>query len=289
MDDINDKKKDEGNTSSPLWGQLTHLEDKYALDELPKVSVIIPTFNNVQNIGQTLESVFSQDYTALEVIVVDCSDDRTLEIVKNFENEKLRVFVMSPVGRYELLNKGISQAKGEYVNFLFPGDYYIYRETLKYMMAFALENKSPDLVYGGTLLRDAEGEVKILYRGFDLELLKKGQQPTSLMSCWFKRETLKELGRFEPDYQMRGGFDLFCRFYLKRTYRYSSAKRILIDYDLRIVTRHMVFVHFVETMKILYGHFGLGVMLLWLFVYQKDWLRFLKLWWRSLKLAFSSR
>lgn len=283
--DVEDKNLD---SFCSLWDQLTQAEDKYKPEDFPLVSIIIPTVNCSQMIALTLEGILKQDYFSYEVIIVDCSEDRTLEVVKSFRSDKIRIYSVAQSRRYEMLNKGLSQAKGFYVNFLFPGDFYIHRETLKYMMALALQNSMAHLVYCGTLLRDGKGEVKILFREFNLDLLKNGQQPTSIQSCWFRADCLKELGKFDPNYSLRGGFELLCRFYLRKQYKFASLKRVLTDYDLRLVTRSMIITHFLETMKTVYRYFGWLATLRWLII-QKEWLRFIKLWLRSLKIAFSGR
>jgi len=263
--------------------------DKYGGDELPKVSIVICTSNAAQLIRITLDSVLSQHYPDFEVIVVDCcSEDRTLEIVKSYNSDKISVFSVTNCQRYEMVNKGLMQAEGKYINFLFPGDYYLYFETLKFMVSLALDHQLPQLVYCGTLIRDATKEVKILYRELTLDLLKRGQQPTSLESCWFRLDTLLELGKFNPNYTMRGGYEVLCRFMLQKNFRFASSSRVLTDYDLRLVSRRMVIMHFWETFKIINKYFGVLTVARWLF-YQKDVSRFVRLWMRSLKIAFAGR
>lgn len=270
------------------WEKLLGAVTKYKPEQFPKVSIIIPTSNAAPLISGTLESVISQHYPSYEIIVVDCSTDRTVEIIQSFHNPNIHIFSVSQNQRYEMLNKGLSHATGKYVSFLFPGDYYIYRETLTVMMDLALENKNPELAYCGALIRDATNEVKILFRELNLELLKRGQQPTSLQSCWFRLDCLRELGKFNSHYQMRGGLDLICRFLLERKYRFASVNRVLIDYDMRSVTRSMIFTHFLETMKVVYHYFGLRITLKWL-IHQHDTRRFFKLWFHSLKVAFAGK
>lgn len=268
------------------WDKLLRAESKYKPEDYPPISIVIPTKNTAQLISNTLESVLSQDYPNFEIIVIDSSSDRTLEAIKGYHENKIRIYSVSQCNLYEMLNKGLSQATGQYVNFLFPGDFYIYRETFKCMMILALENNKPQLVYCGTLLRDAAGETKILYRELNLELLRNGQQPTSLQSCWFRADCLRELGKFDPSYKLRGGFELMCRFCLREKHRVASVKRVLTDYDLRAVTRRMVLIHFWETMKTVHRYFGFLATLHWI-LHQRDIGRFLKLWWHSLKVAFS--
>lgn len=261
---------------------------KYNCSDFPLVSIIIPTHNDAQLIASTLESVLFQDYPSFEIIIVDTSVDRTLETIKNFHSDKVRIYSVSQSQRYEMLNKGLSHAHGLYVNFLFPGDFYISKETLKYMMVLALENNKPQLAYCGALLRDGKTEVKTLYRKYCIDLLAKGQQPTSLQSCWFRTDCLRKLNKFNPNYSLRGGYDLMCRFALQKDYRVVSTKRVMTDYDLRAVTRRMVLKHFWETFHTVYHYFGLFATLRWL-VSQNDIRRFCKLWMHSVKVAFLGR
>ncbi len=257
--------------------------------ELPKVSIIIPTFNCAQSITVTLESILNQEYPDYEIIIVDGgSMDRTVEVVKGFHHERISIYSVSGYQRYEMLNKGITQAAGDYINLLFPGDYYISRETLKHMMGLAVEGKKPHLIFCGTLLRDGKSEVKILRRHLSLRLLRKGQQPTSLQSMWFRGDVFDVLGKFNTTYNLRGGYEFLCRFCLKSHMRAISTTWVLTDYDLRLVTKQMIVCHFWETMRTIFNYFGLKATVVWLFI-QKDMIRFGKLWFRSIKHAFVGR
>ena len=105
------------------WDALADQSDHYREDQYPFVTVVIPTFQSSQWIGPTLESVLNQDYPRFEVIVIDASSsDRTLEVVKGFREERVKIYSVTGFNRYEMLNKGISLGKGEYINFIFPGD-----------------------------------------------------------------------------------------------------------------------------------------------------------------------
>ncbi len=275
--------------SQPAWDVLLQSEHKYNDYEYPKISVVLPTYNCAETVSASLTSVLEQDYPDFELIVVDASStDHTLEIVKGLRNERVRIFTVSEYQRYQMLNKGISHADGLYLNFLFPGDFYLYREAFKYMMNLALEHEKPNLVFCGTLLRDGKSEVKTLYRHLTLKLLRRGQQPTSLQSCWFKADTFEKIGRFDTSYQLRGGYDLLCRYSLYGHLHTFSKNRVLTDYDLRWVTRKMIVRHFRETMRIVRKYFGFFATFRWLFL-QKDLSRFTKLWLKSLRIAFFGR
>jgi glycosyltransferase involved in cell wall biosynthesis len=269
------------------WNKLLNGSVQFQDYQYPKVSIVIPAFNNSAKIAPTLDSVLSQQYPDFEVLVIDAgSTDRTLEVVKNYRDERIHIYSVSGFQRYEMLNKGISQSSGDYVNCLFPGDFYIHHDTLLFMMELALQNDRPDLVYCGTLIREGRSDPKILYRKLSLSLLKRGQQPTSLQSCWFRTDTILRIGKFSTDYNLRGGFELMCRFLTHMNLRVVSTSRVLTDYDLRHVTRPMIIDHFKETIKTVKRYFGLRATVYWLFI-QKDFKRLLKIWLRQVRMAFT--
>jgi glycosyltransferase involved in cell wall biosynthesis len=255
---------------------------------LPLVTILVPTFNCSQILPLTLDSIIRQNYPRYEILVIDGgSTDRTLELFHAYDLH-IRLCSASSYDIYRILNQGIALAKGDYLNILFPGDFYIHPQTLFQMMNLALQQEMPDLIYCGTLLRDRLSEIKFLFRPLTLSLLKRGQQPTSLQACWFKRELFQKIGDFRVDYQLRGGFDLFCRFCLHPSLRYAYLRRAFIDYDLRGVTSSMVIGHFWETSQTLYAYFGGWTVLKWL-GRQKSVKRFIKLWFKRLRLAFIDR
>ncbi len=90
------------------------------------VSVIIPTYNVEKYIETTLKCVLAQTYENIEIIVVDdCSSDGTTEIIRNLlsQNEKIKLFVQQDnKGAAEARNRGLKEAKGQYVAFLDSDD-----------------------------------------------------------------------------------------------------------------------------------------------------------------------
>jgi len=267
------------------WTSFFKPKEQFLESDYPKVSIIVPTYNCAQTIGITLDSLLAQRYPSYEILIIDAgSKDRTLEVVKSARSSLVNSYAVTNYNRYEMLNKGISLARGEYLNFLFPGDYYITNETLHAMMALVLKEKFPALVYCGCLLRDGRSDIKLLYRPLSIELLKQGKQPTNLQSCWFRSAIFRRVGKFDTSFALRGGFDLLCRICLQGDSRVCSTNRILTDYDLNWVTRVKVVRHFWETVQILHAHFGLKVACHYM-LHQRDLLRYVKLWMRSFKIA----
>jgi len=103
------------------------LEGSKVVDELivsdtdaPLVSILIPAFNEAENIAATIASALGVDYPALEVIVIDDgSSDDTLERARAYalghEESTIRVLTQENSGKATALNRGYNIASGEYI------------------------------------------------------------------------------------------------------------------------------------------------------------------------------
>lgn len=92
-------------------------------DEKPLVSVIIPSYRAENFIRETLDSVVGQTYPNLEIFVIDDgSPDRTVELARTYESDKLRVVVQKNSGACVARNKGLALSKGRYIQFLDADD-----------------------------------------------------------------------------------------------------------------------------------------------------------------------
>lgn len=113
------------------------------------ISVIIPVYNCEKFLYVCLKSVLKQSFTDLEIICIDdCSTDSSLEILKYFANRDSRIKILENSenkGACFSRNKGIEQAKGEYL-FLLDGDDWITHNALNQLYENAKRNDS-DLVF----------------------------------------------------------------------------------------------------------------------------------------------
>lgn len=95
-------------------------------NNLPLVSVCIPTFNGEKYLQEALDSVTQQSYANLEVIISDdASTDKTLEIISDYNNtSEIPVYVFHHIqsGIAENWNNSLKHAHGIYIKFLFQDD-----------------------------------------------------------------------------------------------------------------------------------------------------------------------
>lgn len=88
-----------------------------------KLSIITINLNNIEGLRKTIESVVNQTFTDYEFIVIDGkSTDGSVELIHEYQ-DKISYWVSEKdSGIYNAMNKGIKQAKGEYLHFLNSGD-----------------------------------------------------------------------------------------------------------------------------------------------------------------------
>jgi glycosyltransferase involved in cell wall biosynthesis len=90
---------------------------------LPKISVIIPTYNNALFLQEAIDCVFAQEYGNIEVIIVDDgSTDDTLMVLSHIKNDTIRYFSIPHAGAGAARNYGIQQSQGTYLAFLDADD-----------------------------------------------------------------------------------------------------------------------------------------------------------------------
>ena len=101
---------------------------------LPKISIITPTYNSEKSIESCILSVANQTYKNIEHLIIDGqSSDNTLGIVKNYAERfsHLRVISERDNGIYDAMNKGIDLAQGEWIYFLGSDDIFYDEHVLE--------------------------------------------------------------------------------------------------------------------------------------------------------------
>lgn len=103
---------------------------------LPKISIVIPSFNQGKYIEQTIKSIIDQSYKNVEIIIFDAgSTDGTIEVIKKYDKQ-ISYWISEPdCGQAHAINKGLAKCNGDIFNwlnsddFLEPGALQIIAET----------------------------------------------------------------------------------------------------------------------------------------------------------------
>jgi glycosyltransferase involved in cell wall biosynthesis len=111
-----------------------------------KLSIITVNFNDAEGLERTIRSVISQTFHDYEFIIIDGgSTDGSVGVIKQYERY-IDYWVSEPDGGiYPGMNKGLRQAKGEYLNFMNGGDCYHSSDVLEQIFSL---NTDADIITG---------------------------------------------------------------------------------------------------------------------------------------------
>lgn len=118
-----------------------------------RFSIITVCHNEENRIKKTLETIYGQTFRDFEHIIEDnCSDDRTLDIVREcgeyYDNNQLKIFSEKDSGLYDAMNKALCRAKGEYICFINCGDF-LFDENTLYRLDQEIERTGYADIYHG--------------------------------------------------------------------------------------------------------------------------------------------
>ena len=100
-------------------------------EQAPEISICIPTFNGEKFIAQTIQSVLDQTFSNFEIIISDDgSTDRTLEIVRSFNDPRIsRIDALPKVGAEDNWNNSVANARADLIKLVCQDDL-IYSQCL---------------------------------------------------------------------------------------------------------------------------------------------------------------
>lgn len=184
----------------------------------PLFSIVIPTYNHGHLIGRCLDSVISQTYTNWEAIVVNnFSQDNTVEVVESYGDPRIRLINFTNNGIIAASrNKGISEARGEWICFLDSDDWW----TSDKLEACLPHLAGYDMIYHPLIVvKDIETDTPTLTTGGPLpsaplyeNLLYHGNC-ISNSSVAIRRTIVERIGPLNEDIQLRTveDFDYWLR------------------------------------------------------------------------------
>ena len=174
----------------------------------PLISVIIPVYNCEKYLAEAIESVLSQCYPSLEVIIVDDgSTDSSAEVAAQFL-PKVKYQFRENSGPSTALNQGIKLSQGDFLAFLDSDDIWELGKLTAQMHVFS-ENPEYDAVFGyiqqfKSPELDWESHQKIL---IDQEIMPGYHKGTMLI----KRSSFNRVGQFNPQMKFVDFIDWFAR------------------------------------------------------------------------------
>ncbi len=201
---------------------------------MPKVSVVIPTYNYAQYIEEAIGSVLAQTYRDYEIIVVDDgSTDDTKGIISQYGPDVKYIYQKNQ-GTCAARNTGIRNSKGEYIAILDSDDLWLPSKLEKQIKLFEANSRlglvySDGLVFGEELAWDdlSFGGNMNFYRGRIFDKLILGNFIPCL-SVVIKRSCFDKVAPFDIDLDFSGDWDMWLRISLH--YEVDYVDELLVKY-----------------------------------------------------------
>ena len=181
---------------------------------MPKVSIVLPTYNGEKYIKESIESILSQTLTDWELIIVnDCSKDTTASIISEYASEDDRIKIITNEQNQKLpesLNIGFRQACGEYLTW--TSDDNMYKpQALKTMADYLDSNQECPMVCTAMDVIDADGVYLYTMTDYSDE---KMLYTNCVGACFMYRyEVMKKIGDYDNDKFLVEDYDYWLRIY----------------------------------------------------------------------------
>lgn len=227
------------------------------------VSVIIPAYNAEATIARAIDSALAQDYSPLEIIVVDDgSADGTTAVINRFADRSVRlVRMVANAGASACRNAGIRAATGQYLAFLDADDEWLPSKISRQLAAFEACTECSLVTCDGDLITPEGATVETLLGGLPVRpveeawriLLAESFIHTSCVLT--RRDLVLQLGGFDQTLVVAEDWDLWIRLALAGRVAYvdDSLVRVHVtpeslmkrqaanarDYLLPMIKRHL--------------------------------------------------
>ncbi len=238
-----------------------------------RFTVVTVTYNAAATIAPTLASVERQTHPYIEHLIIDgCSQDATLTEVRRYAERagsregRSIVLVREPdSGLYDAMNKGLAQARGDYLFFLNAGDCLHADDTLA-AVAEQLDNyprqRRPAVAYGETDIVDADGRFLRHRRLEAPDVLTADSFLSGMLVChqsFYVRTDMARTERYDLAYRYSADFD-WCVRILRRASRRGipvhHTHLVLTDYLAEGITTRNHTRSLLERARIMAHHYG---------------------------------
>jgi glycosyltransferase involved in cell wall biosynthesis len=182
----------------------------------PKISIVVPSFNQGQFIGETLESLINQQYPNLEIIVIDGgSIDNSVAVIERYASHIKHWVSEKDNGQAHAINKGIAHATGDLFNWLNSDDV-LEPGALYHLADLYNQNPAKNLFIGKTRFFDAKGTIRnstpIIFKSITTTL---GYGQVNQPGMFYSKNALAELLPLDETLRMCMDLDLWLRYLVK--------------------------------------------------------------------------
>lgn len=194
---------------------------------MPKVSVVMSSYNHGKFIGQAIQSVLDQTYTDLELVLFENgSTDNSLQVISSFTDPRIKVHaVPTNIGGTAGMNAAIARATGEYIALLNSDDFY-FPDKLTKQITLLDDSPTVSAIFGlCRTVNEQGGDHHDMHRR-KVFLTRYTDRITYLRHFFFegncichptaiiRKTTLDTVGHFDVRYRRLPDFDYWLRLFI---------------------------------------------------------------------------
>lgn len=198
------------------------------------LSIIIPLYNKERYIATTISSILQQSFTDYEIVVVnDGSTDSSLTIVEQISDKRLRLINKQNEGVSATRNRGIQEARGQYIMFL-DADDVLLPDALSEFERMRLESRGCDILIASFIEKDETGKI------VKSCICKNGEMHNPMKSYWqkefyprmgntfIKRSVIQDVELMKTNFTLYEDMEWIIR--LLRTCSVFASNTIVLEY-----------------------------------------------------------
>jgi len=203
------------------------------IDILPKVSIILPTYNRADLILAAIQSILDQTFTNFEIIIIDdCSTDNTSKVISSIADPRIKyIYLSKHKGAAFARNEGIKVAFGDFIAFADSDDIWL-KEKLEKQVDVLL-NAPDDLGLVYSSVWKIKSKRKIIFPDKSLGMKRSGDIHKNLLFGNFitihvllRRQCLQKVGFFDEQLSRLQDWDLWLR--LSKRYKIFYINQPLV-------------------------------------------------------------
>jgi glycosyltransferase involved in cell wall biosynthesis len=179
----------------------------------PLVTIVTPSYNQVNFLEETIKSVLNQTYSNVEYIIMDGgSEDGSLEIIKKYAPKLAHWVSEKDRGQTDAINKGFTLAKGEVLAWLNSDDTFLPNAVAE-AVEFLTVHPETGLVYGEANYIDEKSKVigRFPAAQTDLARLRRGYVHIPQQASFFRKSLWDKVGLLDPEFFFAMDYDLWVR------------------------------------------------------------------------------
>jgi glycosyltransferase involved in cell wall biosynthesis len=194
---------------------------------MPRVSVIIPSYNHEKYVAEAIQSVLDQTYQDFEIVITDDgSSDSTVSIIKSFTDPRIKLFCFPKnQGAAVAANHCIAEAKGEFIALLNSDDAFV-PEKLEKQVQFLDRNSKMGAVFSyAQFINEDSDDITHTNHLYQEIFLQKNRSRFDWLKYFFyhgncfchpsiliRRECYSKVGCYDPRFAQLPDFDFWIRF-----------------------------------------------------------------------------